>query len=62
MRISGTGSDELPFGEWERCLASSEIYSDHGIHAGDRVFALINKMLTNNQVNIVGEGYDFSIF
>ncbi|KAF3439470.1 hypothetical protein FNV43_RR17748 [Rhamnella rubrinervis] len=57
MRISGTGSDELSFGEWERCLASSEIGSSElGIHARDRVFALINKMLTNNQVNIVGEG------
>lgn len=62
-RISGTGSGEIPLGEWERCWASLEICSSElGIHAGDRVFALINKMLTNNQVNIVGEGYGFCIF
>ncbi|KAH7541816.1 transcription factor LHW [Ziziphus jujuba] len=57
LRISGTVSDEVPFGELERCWVSSEIGSSQvGIHSVDRVFTLINKMLTSNQVNIVGEG------
>lgn len=37
---------------------SSDIHSlQLGIQAGDRVHFLINKMMMNNHVNVVGEGY-----
>ncbi|XP_062087129.1 transcription factor LHW-like isoform X2 [Humulus lupulus] len=55
--ICGAGSTELPFGEWERLLMSSETCpSQLGSQVGDQVSALINKMMISNQVNIVGEG------
>lgn len=55
--ISGAGSTEIPFGEWERLWISSETCSSRlGRQVGDRVSALISKMIINNQFNIVGEG------
>ncbi|TXG73530.1 hypothetical protein EZV62_002109 [Acer yangbiense] len=52
-----TPLSELPFGEWEGRWGSSEVSSSqHGFHAGDRVQFLINQMMINNQVNLVGEG------
>ncbi|KAM6595775.1 hypothetical protein CsatA_006299 [Cannabis sativa] len=57
VSICGAGSTELPFGEWERLLMSSETCpAPLGSQAGDQVLALINKMMISNQVNIVGEG------
>lgn len=58
--ISGAGSTEIPFGEWERLWISSETCSSRlGRQVGDRVATLISKMIINNQFNIVGEGYEF---
>lgn len=58
--MSGAGSAELPFEEWERLWMSSETCSSQlGSQVGDRVSSLISKMMINNQFNIVGEGYEF---
>ncbi|EXB38407.1 hypothetical protein L484_022306 [Morus notabilis] len=55
--MSGAGSAELPFEEWERLWMSSETCSSQlGSQVGDRVSSLISKMMINNQFNIVGEG------
>ncbi|KAL5763669.1 hypothetical protein ACOSP7_016022 [Xanthoceras sorbifolium] len=52
-----TPCSEIPFGEWEGRWGCSEISSSqNGIQAGDRVQFLINQMMINNQVNLVGEG------
>lgn len=48
---------DIPFGEWDGCWGSYEILSRLRIHAEDRVQLLINKMMNNNQVNVLGEGY-----
>jgi hypothetical protein len=49
------------FGEWEGSWDSPEVRSSQlRSQAGDRVRSLINYMMMNNQVNVVGEGYDFS--
>ncbi|KAJ0020104.1 hypothetical protein Pint_31748 [Pistacia integerrima] len=48
---------KVPFGEWEGCWGSSEISSSQlGNQAGDRVQQLINKMMLNNHVHVLGEG------
>ena len=61
--ISGDGSSELTFGEWERLFMFSETCSSQlGNQVGDRVSTLISKMMISNQVNVVGEGYEFSTF
>lgn len=51
-----TPHPDIPFGEWDGCWGSYEILSRLRIHAEDRVQLLINKMMNNNQVNVVGEG------
>ncbi|KAJ4823909.1 hypothetical protein Tsubulata_047818 [Turnera subulata] len=44
---------QLPYGEfWASDIHDSQL----GIQASDRLHLLINKMMTNNQVNVVGEG------
>ncbi|KAJ6750466.1 hypothetical protein OIU85_001043 [Salix viminalis] len=53
---SGTENRALPFGEWEGHLGSDVHSSQLQIQAGGRLCSLINKMMVNNQVNIVGEG------
>ncbi|KAJ7012288.1 transcription factor LHW isoform X2 [Populus alba x Populus x berolinensis] len=53
---SGTENLALPFGEWEGHFGSDVHSSQLGIQAGGRLCSLINKMMVNNQVNIVGEG------
>ncbi|XP_002513717.2 transcription factor LHW [Ricinus communis] len=47
---------ELPFGDWEGCWASDAHSSQLKVQTGDRVYMLINKMMGNNQVNLVGQG------
>ncbi|KDO46593.1 hypothetical protein CISIN_1g036631mg [Citrus sinensis] len=51
-----TPHPDIPFGEWDGCWGSYEILSRLRIQAEDRVQLLINKMMNNNQVNVVGEG------
>lgn len=47
-----TQCSELPFGEWENCWGSSETNSSQlGPHS------LVNKLMMNKQINLVGEGY-----
>jgi hypothetical protein len=59
---SGTENLALPFGEWEGHFGPDVHSSQLGIQAGGRLCSLINKMMVNNQVNIVGEGYVFLPF
>ncbi|KAJ7981232.1 Transcription factor LHW [Quillaja saponaria] len=55
--ISGTGTSNSPFVGWEGCWVSSESQSSQiGMQVGNRVSSLIDKMMMNNQVNVVGEG------
>ncbi|XVE59654.1 hypothetical protein DITRI_Ditri05aG0063400 [Diplodiscus trichospermus] len=53
--ITGLQNSELPFGEWEGCW-SSETSSQLGSQPWDKVHFLINKMMMNNRINIVGQG------
>ncbi|GMI74305.1 hypothetical protein HRI_001099800 [Hibiscus trionum] len=53
--ISQLRNPELPFGEWEGCWGS-ETYSRLGSQPSDKVDLLINKMMKNNCVKIVGQG------
>ncbi|KAF9665346.1 hypothetical protein SADUNF_Sadunf16G0113200 [Salix dunnii] len=53
---SGTENLAIHFGEWEGHLGSDVHSSQLEIQAGGRLCSLINKMMVNNQVNIVGEG------
>lgn len=49
---------EVPFGGWEGCWGTSDIGSSLlGNQAGDRVQQLINKMMLDNHVHVLGEGY-----
>lgn len=51
------------FKEWEGSWDSLEIHSSQlRSQLGDRVHSLINDMMINNQVYVVGEGYDFLAF
>ena len=59
---SGTENLVLPFRERVGCLGSEVHSSLFGVHEGDRLRPLINKMMANNQVIIVGEGYVFLLF
>lgn len=64
--ISGIGSTETLPKEWEGLVNSPESQlSLLACPLEDRVCALINKMMMNNQVRVVGEGYahfSFPIF
>ncbi|KAG6629589.1 hypothetical protein CIPAW_14G094300 [Carya illinoinensis] len=50
-------SGSVTFGEWEGSWDSPQSRSSqHQVQAGDKVHSLINVMMINNQVNVVGEG------
>ncbi|XVF05079.1 hypothetical protein REPUB_Repub05bG0140300 [Reevesia pubescens] len=53
--ITGLRNPELPFGEWEGCWGS-ETSSQPGNRPWDKVHLLINKMMIDNHINIVGQG------
>ncbi|XP_022752518.1 transcription factor LHW [Durio zibethinus] len=53
--ITGLQNSELPFGEWEGCWGS-ETSSQFASQPWDKVHLLINKMMMNNRINIVGQG------
>ncbi|KAE9620626.1 hypothetical protein Lal_00019841 [Lupinus albus] len=48
------GTSNLPYQDGERCWFSSE--SQLGVQEEDKVCSLINKMVVNSSVNIIGEG------
>lgn len=51
------------FREWEGSWDSPEIRSSQlRSQVGDKVHSLVNVMMMNNQVNVVGEGYVFFVF
>lgn len=52
-----TVSPGIAFDDWEACWASTESRSfSPTVLAEDRVQQLVNKMMMDNQVSIVGEG------
>ncbi|XWS73833.1 hypothetical protein CRYUN_Cryun02cG0163400 [Craigia yunnanensis] len=53
--ITGLQNPELSFGDWEGCWGS-ETSSQLGSQPWDKVHFLINKMMINNHINIVGQG------
>ncbi|XVF19628.1 hypothetical protein REPUB_Repub11eG0126900 [Reevesia pubescens] len=53
--ITGLQNPELPFGEWDGCWGL-ETSSHLGSQPWDQVHFLINKMMINNRINIVGQG------
>ncbi|KDP23204.1 hypothetical protein JCGZ_00320 [Jatropha curcas] len=55
-RTSGIENPELPFGECEGHQASDIHFSQPNVQTGEAVHLLINKMMMNNQVNVVGQG------
>ncbi|XP_047316671.1 transcription factor LHW [Impatiens glandulifera] len=55
--ISGIDASELALEEWEACWNSSGSNSSlFGIHEEDKVHILVNQMMLDNQIKIVGEG------
>ncbi|KAJ7948064.1 Transcription factor LHW [Quillaja saponaria] len=57
QRIAGIGTYNPHFEGWEGCWIASESQSSPlGIQEGNRIGSLIDKMMMNNQVNVVGEG------
>ncbi|CAK9184673.1 unnamed protein product [Ilex paraguariensis] len=54
--VSGIKSPELAFDDWEACWASVEGRSSQLVQAGDNVHSLVNKLMMDNQVHVVGEG------
>lgn len=56
-RVAGMETSNLPFGNGERSWLSSDFQSSQlGTREEDILCSLINKMMVNNSVNIVGEG------
>ncbi|KAF7823183.1 transcription factor LHW-like [Senna tora] len=54
---AGTKTSNMPFANKEGCWLSSDSRSSQlGIQEEDRVCSLVNKMMVNNSVNVVGEG------
>lgn len=54
---SGMENSEVPFEDWEGCWVSPETrISQLDGQAVESIYFLVNKMMMNNQVNIVGEG------
>lgn len=51
--ISGADNPELGFQDWGSAEADN---SQLGVQAGNRVHFLVNKMMMDNQVNVLGEG------
>lgn len=59
----GRQNSEVPFDDWEGCWVSPETrISELDGQAGGSIHFLVKKMMMNNQVNIVGEGYDTCIY
>ncbi|XP_059659658.1 transcription factor LHW-like isoform X2 [Cornus florida] len=55
--ISGIHNPEIGFEDWEACWISAEARtSKPGVQAEDKVNLLINKMMMDNLINVVGEG------
>ncbi|KAF3672769.1 hypothetical protein FXO38_05961, partial [Capsicum annuum] len=52
-RISGVENPELSFHDWDACWGSGEVRMHQ---AGERVHLLVNKMMMESQINLVGEG------
>lgn len=49
---------ELPFHDWGVCWGPGEVRNPQLMNqAGERVQLLVNKMMMESQINIVGEGY-----
>ena len=57
--MPGIEISKCTFHDWHTGLAAPEMYNSLGFQGGDRVQLLVNKMMLDNHVNIVGEGYDF---
>lgn len=56
--MSGIENPDFTFDDWEACFVSAEARTSLlGVQAGDRVQLLVNKMMMDNYVNLVGEGY-----
>ncbi|XP_022960615.1 transcription factor LHW-like [Cucurbita moschata] len=54
---SGSGSSKLPLGEWEGCWGYSQSFSSQQANrVDDKLYSLINKMMLNKQISLVGEG------
>nr|GLL43234.1 transcription factor LHW [Ipomoea trifida] len=53
--IPGSQNPELAFQNWSACWASRDGNSQL-LHTGERVQLLVNKMMIENQFNVVGEG------
>ncbi|KAF2302528.1 hypothetical protein GH714_037369 [Hevea brasiliensis] len=53
---SGIGNPELPLGDSEGYWASDFHSSQLRVQSGETLHLLINKMMMNNQVNVVGQG------
>lgn len=59
--MSGIENPDFTFDDWEACFVSAEARTSLlGVQAVGRVQLLVNKMMMDNYVNLVGEGYDFS--
>ncbi|XP_057953204.1 transcription factor LHW-like [Malania oleifera] len=55
--IPGFESSRLPLEEWEPCCVAAETHTPRpGIQAANNVHLLVEKMMMNNQVIVVGEG------
>lgn len=54
---------ELPFHDWGVCWGPGEVRNPQLMNqAGERVQLLVNKMMMESQINIVGEGYTIWTF
>ncbi|KAL0418359.1 UNVERIFIED_CONTAM: Transcription factor LHW [Sesamum radiatum] len=55
--ISGNGNPEIAFQGYDAsCVLAETLNLQPGIHAGDKVHLLVNEMMMDNHVKIVGEG------
>ena len=60
LLISRTDNSEVRFEGWEGCWMSPESrISQVDAQAAQSIHILVNKMMMNNHVNIVGEGYEY---
>lgn len=60
--LHGTREVENPklvFQDWSACWDSGEVQNSQLLNqAGESLRLLVNKMMMDNQFNLVGEGYD----
>ncbi|KAL1558262.1 transcription factor LHW-like [Salvia divinorum] len=55
--ISGNGTSKIPYRDHSASSVSSETLNlQHGVPGGNRVHLLVNKMMADNHINVVGEG------